>query len=400
MKNSYYIKEHFRSKLFLIVVLLWFPLLSQTQNKVALVIGNSNYAESPLRNPVNDATDIESTLTHLGFQVTLGTDLNQMEMENAIRTFGNLINTNDIALFYFSGHGTQVKGLNYLIPVGQNIYAANEIKYKCVEAGFVLDKMESGGSQVNIVILDACRDNPFKSFRSGSRGFAHMSAPTGTIISYSTAPGSVARDGTGRNSPYTKYLLETIILSNLQVEDVFKKVREKVILETNEAQTPWESSSLIGDFYFVQGSVNQESQNEISLISNEKAEIKYPTSGSTNNANTKVDRPSFYEITRRGNAVFVDCNEPKVEKFIHRYMQDWGYWNITLQQDNADFILKFVVKKIAFGSRKTHVQFIDSKSNTILKTTEDVSTSWSMTFKSNKKVIEKIFRKRIKPLYE
>lgn len=376
-----------------------FPLLSQPQNKVALVIGNCNYAESPLQNPVNDANDIASTLKQLGFQVTLGTDLNHMEMENAIRDFGKSIDANGMALFYFSGHGVQVNGLNYLIPVEQVIKAENEIKYKCVDAGLILDKMENGGSRINIVILDACRDNPFKGFRSISRGFAPMSAPRGTIISYSTDAGSVARDGTGRNSPYTKYLIETMVIPGLQVEDVFKKVREMVDYETDGDQMPWELSSLIGDFYFIQGPVNQVSQNEISLISNDKNEIEYPTAESANTANSKVDRSSFYEITKRGNKVYIDCDLSKSIPYVNNYIQDWGYWKITYNYKEADFILKFIIKRF-MGDKKAFVHFIDPKSNIVIRKTEAVNTAMSMSFNTKKAVIEKIFRKRIRPLFD
>lgn len=163
-----------KNQLLLLIFLFLGQYFAISQNKIALVIGNANYDGASLRNPVNDATDMASTLRGLGFNVSLKTNLNRQQLEDAIRGFGTQINSGDIALFYFSGHGVQVDGLNYLIPIGAGIQAENEVRYGCTEAGFVLDKMESAGSGMNIIILDACRDNPFKGVRSGTKGFAHM----------------------------------------------------------------------------------------------------------------------------------------------------------------------------------------------------------------------------------
>lgn len=225
-------------------------------NKYALIIGNSDYAEAPLKNPVNDANDIAATLQELGFNVTKKINATQPEMEYAIRDFGQQVSPEDVALFYFSGHGVQNNGINYLLPVEAKIYAADEIKYKAVPAEMVLDKMEQAGSRVNIVILDACRNNPFRGFRSLSRGLASMTAPRGSYIAYSTAPGNVAFDGSeaDRNSPYTKHLIRNIREPNMKIEDVFKKARIGVMSETGSKQIPWESSSLTGDFFFLEES--------------------------------------------------------------------------------------------------------------------------------------------------
>jgi len=220
------------------------------QNKVALVIGNSDYAEMPLQNPRNDAVDLAVLLRTFGFYVVEKTDLDRRGMEDAIREFKGVISPGDVALFYFSGHGTQVGGLNFLIPVGESVDDELDVKYNCVEAGFVLDHMEDARSGINIIILDACRNNPFKGNRSSNRGFAFMSAPTGSIIAYSTSPGNVAQDGDGRNSPFTKNLLEKMQIKDLKIEEVFKEVRKEVASETGRQQIPWESSSLMGDFYF------------------------------------------------------------------------------------------------------------------------------------------------------
>jgi hypothetical protein len=236
--------------LVIIFLLLQAEAFSSPQ-KIALVIGNSNYKDAPLHNPVNDADEMASALQKLGFSVIKITNATQQEMEDGIRHFGKRLTTGDIALFFYSGHGVQVNGLNYLIPIDARIYSEDEIKYQAVEAGMVLDKAENAGSGVNIIILDACRSNPFKGFRSASDGLAPMLAPKGSYIAYATAPGTIAYDGTETNSPYTKYLLRNINIPGLKLEEVFKNVRSEVVAETMNKQVPWDSSSLIGDFYFV-----------------------------------------------------------------------------------------------------------------------------------------------------
>ena len=237
-------------KLIILFVVLLLGEFAFPQNKIALVIGNSDYNQMSLKNPKNDAFDLSYTLMSLGFDVILKTNLNHREMEESIREFKGKIMPGDIALFYYSGHGIQVDGLNYLIPVNESIDNEIDVKYNCLETGYVLDVMEQARSAVNIVILDACRNNPYQGYRSASRGFAFMSAPTGSIIVYSTAPGSVAQDGSGRNSPFTKSLIEKMKLPGLKIEDVIKEVRKEVAQETGGNQIPWESSSLMGDFYF------------------------------------------------------------------------------------------------------------------------------------------------------
>ncbi|MCY2993136.1 MAG: caspase family protein [Planctomycetota bacterium] len=221
--------------------------------KQALVIGNSGYPDAPLRCPGNDAADVGTALQGLGFKVTQKTNLKHAELEAAIRTFGSQVRKGDVAVFYFSGHGTQVQGVNYLIPIQMDAQSEDEIKYKAVPADMVLDKLERAGSSVNIVILDACRNNPFKRYRSLMQGLATMSAPQGTLLAYATAPGSVALDGDGdaRNSPYTKHLVQSLKEPGLDVERVFKRVRVNVLDETKNRQVPWESSSLVGEFFFV-----------------------------------------------------------------------------------------------------------------------------------------------------
>jgi hypothetical protein len=224
----------------------------------ALVIGNAAYKESPLSNPVNDAKDISQLLSELGFEVIYKQNASRAEMKSAIREFGNNIVKGDVALFYFAGHGAQVNGENYLIPVDAVITKEEEVEYESVNAGLVLAQMASAANKLNIVILDACRNNPFaRSFRSQARGLAQISASAGTIIAYATEPGSVAADGKGKNGLYTEELLKAIRIPGLKIEDVFKQVRIAVRNRSQGKQTPWESSSLEGDFYFTQPGDNK-----------------------------------------------------------------------------------------------------------------------------------------------
>ncbi|MBK7473641.1 MAG: caspase family protein [Betaproteobacteria bacterium] len=170
---------------------------STLEPRAALVIGNSAYAASPLKNPTNDATDVANALREFGFRVVLMTDADQHAMRQALREFGRELKRGGIGLFYFAGHGVQSKGRNFLVPVGVNIESEAELEDQAVDANLVLGYMEDAANRVNIVILDACRNNPFaRSFRSASRGLAQMDAARGSFLAFATAPGSVASDGT------------------------------------------------------------------------------------------------------------------------------------------------------------------------------------------------------------
>ena len=222
--------------------------------KQALVVGNSAYTHtSPLKNPVNDAKAIGSTLQQLGFEVTTLLDVNQRQMEQALRRFGSrLRDQNGVGLFYYAGHGMQVAGENYLLPVDINPSTETDVRYDAIPVGKLLGQMDAAGNGMNIVILDACRNNPFsRSFRSNSRGLAQVIAPTGSFISYATAPGNVAADGEGDNGLFTAKLLEHMKTPGLKLEEVFKRVRSDVQRESNDQQVPWDSSSVTGDFFFV-----------------------------------------------------------------------------------------------------------------------------------------------------
>ena len=223
-----------------------------SEARTALVIGNARYEASPLRNPANDARLMARTLSAMGFDVRSHTDLDQNGMKRAIRDFGRrLRDEGGVGLFYFAGHGMQVNGENYLIPVGASVESESDVDIEGIRIAEVLAKMDGARNRMNVVILDACRNNPFaRSFRSASRGLAFMNAPSGTLVAYATAPGSVAADGSGDNGVYTQHLVRAMQTEGEAIEDVFKQARAWVQQETSGRQVPWESSSLTGDFYF------------------------------------------------------------------------------------------------------------------------------------------------------
>ena len=222
--------------------------------RIALVIGNSAYPESPLVNPVNDARLIAATLRELDFLVMEHLDVDQKTMKRAIQDFGAKLDEagkEATGLFYYAGHGIQVNGENYLIPVNAAIQRERDVEIEAVNASAVLGVLDYARTQINFVIIDACRNNPFaRSFRSATRGLARMDAPQGTLVAYATAPGDVAHDGEGANSPYSAALAGAMRQPDVPVEQMFKLVRRQVMTETGNAQVPWESSSLTGNFYF------------------------------------------------------------------------------------------------------------------------------------------------------
>lgn len=230
---------------------------SAAAERFALVIGNGAYETASLANPPNDAALTTAALRDAGFAVTTVVDADQTKMKQQIRAFSQTVRNagpDAVAAFYYAGHGVQVDGKNYLIPVGATIAAKPDLEYETVEAQWVLDMIGASGAGLSIIILDACRDNPFRSFtRSNSRGLARMDAPRGALLSYSTAPGDVAADGAGRNSPFTEALARAIRTPGLKIEETFKQVRREVLDATGDRQLPWESTSLTGDFYFTPG---------------------------------------------------------------------------------------------------------------------------------------------------
>jgi hypothetical protein len=228
-------------------------LLAQKERRTALVIGNGNYgAGGNLNNPPNDAADIGQALKELGFEVTLLQNANKRQMAEAINQFNRELHQGGVGLFYYAGHGVQVQGENYLVPVEAKIDRESDVAYEGLPLGKVLGAMEDAGNPVNIVLIDACRNNPYsRGWRDSTRGLASLSVSArGMFISFSTSPGKVAADGFGRNSPYTASLLQYIQTPGLDLSSLFQRVRQSVDEKTQGQQLPWDSSSLIGDFAF------------------------------------------------------------------------------------------------------------------------------------------------------
>ncbi len=223
--------------------------------KIALVLGNANYPSSPLRNPVNDAETMSNELENIGFSVKKYTDCDYKTMKKAITEFSETLgqDKNSVGLFYYAGHGIQIKGENYLVPIDAQIQKEADISIYAVDINGLLKNLEVASNSMNIIILDACRNNPFVTNFRGSvgNGLASMNAPLGTIVAFATSPGSVAVDGSGQNGLFTQELVKAMKVKGLRIEDVFKKVTTQVAKLSNKQQIPWQNSSLgEGDFYF------------------------------------------------------------------------------------------------------------------------------------------------------
>lgn len=239
-----------------IAVFTWLLTTASTSHaadstRVALVIGNGAYEDAPLRNAVNDARSMSARLSGLGFDVITAENADHDAMQKSILEFSSRLKGETTGLFYYAGHGIQSRGRNYLLPVDATVASERTLRFEAVDVQVVLEEMAFSGNRINLVILDACRNNPFeRRFRGGSRGLAAIDAARGTLIAYATAPGSVAADGDGDNGIYTSELLNALAVPNLKAEEVFKKVRVAVTNRTGGAQVPWESSSLTGEFVF------------------------------------------------------------------------------------------------------------------------------------------------------
>jgi len=289
-------------------------------SRTALVIGNGSYTTAPLKNPVNDARDIAAVLKNQGFTVIHKENADRSKMRSAIRDFEELLAKNGgTGLFYFAGHGVQLHGQNYLVPIGADIQREYEVPDETILADLVLKAMAYANNELNIVILDACRNNPFpRSFRSASRGLARMKTMgSGMLIAYATSPGSVASDGDGKNGIYTKYLLKAMETPGLSIEQVFKSVRQNVMQETNQNQTPWEESSLTGDFYFIATdnagiTVNQPSHG-IHLSAGKKDENELMLWQGISNSRNIGDYEEYLHLYPDG--VFAELARDRIESF-------------------------------------------------------------------------------------
>ncbi|MBI5264649.1 MAG: caspase family protein [Bradyrhizobium sp.] len=228
--------------------------LQGPEQRLALVIGNANYQNAPqLPNPDDDAQSMAQLLNSAGFEVIAATDLTQNDMIKVVQDFSAKVATrgpNTVAMVYYAGHGVQLAGENYLLPVDAKISTPTDLVSNSLRLVDLMATLEAIPSRMRIVILDACRNNPFPTINDAGRGLAIVDAPNGSIVGYSTAPGSEALDGSGGHSPYTQAFLQVAREPNLPIEQLFKRVRLEVNRTTDGQQTPWESSSLTSDFYF------------------------------------------------------------------------------------------------------------------------------------------------------
>lgn len=238
-----------------IALLVAFANAQATERRIALVVGNSAYADKPLRNAVNDAELMQRTLKDLGFEVTLLRNADRRAMLGGLRDFEAKARNADVALFFYAGHGTQVGGSNYLIPLQAQIRAESDVPDEAVDAASVLRRIEDAKARVGLVILDACRDNPYAgASRSSSRGLGRMSVPTGSIVAYAAAPGETADDGKGANGLYTEQLVHNLNQSGLDLREVFDRTATEVERITNGKQRPREDVGLRGRFVLKTGS--------------------------------------------------------------------------------------------------------------------------------------------------
>lgn len=292
------------------------------QKRLALVIGNSDYQNGgSLPNPVNDANAIAASLQSVGFEVMKYQNVTQKEMKMAINAFGKKLNGYEVGVFYYAGHGIQNKGLNYMIPIEADLQTEEQIEFDCVAADRVLAYMDAAQVNVNVIIMDACRNNPFE--RSWHRsangnGLAMMDAPTGSLIAYATAPGRVASDGAGSNGLYTSALLKYMGDPKLSIEQVFKKVRTEVTEKSAGAQVPWETTSLTGDdFYFATANISKGAiiKNEV-LASN--TETKNPNVKRSITDVTEESRKKASALLSEGHTAY---NEENYIKALELYTQ-------------------------------------------------------------------------------
>jgi hypothetical protein len=230
---------------------------AHAEKRVALVIGNSAYVSVPrLDNPRNDARLMADTLRDLGFSIVGGDaqfDLTEQAFRQIVQDFGKQLQGSDVGLFYYAGHGVQVRGSNYLVPVDANPTREADVDFQMLDANLVLLQMEGAGTKLNLVIFDACRNNPLagRGLRSVTSGLATMQSPEGTLVSFATQPGSVALDGNDGHSPYTEALAKTMHRPGLDIFRTFNEVGLAVDAATGGAQKPWVSASPIrGEFYF------------------------------------------------------------------------------------------------------------------------------------------------------
>jgi len=317
--------------IFFLILAFNLPAIAK-QNRIALVIGNSAYKDAPLKNPINDARDMATLLTKQGFEVTPLINAKKRDMKEAISAFGKrLYEKNTVGLFFFAGHGIQVSNSNYLIPIGAQIKSEADVEYEAIDAGRVLSQMSQADNGLNMMILDACRNNPFaRSFRSSTRGLAKMQAPSGSVILYATSPGDVAADGDGKNGLFTERLMMNINKPGYTVEKVFKQTAIEVSNASGKAQIPYFEGVILGDFYF-----NGE-------VINKQPKVHVASATTTLN---KVEN-EFWDIAKADNTVKM------YQTYLNQYPN--GLYSvlakIKINQLKPDTLSKLEAKKLLVGN--------------------------------------------------
>jgi len=265
-------------KIVLLLIVLLSSHLWAANERVALVIGNAAYKSAPLRNPVNDAQDMTTKLRKLGFDVVLRTNLTTKQIGPTLREFRSKLSPGAVAVVFYAGHGVQIKGENYFPMVDAEITGEEDVPNQSLAVRQIMDILEESKVRLNLVFLDACRNNPYaRSFRSNSIGLARLNAPSGTMISYATRPGSVAADGDGRNGLYTQYLLKAMDLSE-PIELALKTVVTGVKMASRGSQEPWMEGSIEGNFSFNDTKIvqaNNLNQTSVQLPTDSQLEEKF-----------------------------------------------------------------------------------------------------------------------------
>lgn len=300
--------------------------LQGPEQRVALVIGNANYKNAPqLANPDDDAQSMAQFLNSAGFEVVSATDLTQNDMLRVVQDFSAKVASrgpNTVAMVYYAGHGVQLAGENYLVPVDAKVSSPTELVNNSVRLVDVMSTLETIPSRMRIVILDACRNNPFPEVNDAGRGLAIVDAPNGSIVGYSTAPGAEALDGTGGHSPYTQAFLNVAREPNVPIEQLFKRVRLQVNQTTSGAQIPWESSSLTSDFTFF---------GDTAIAAN-RAPVNTPVVQMASNLPSRSTRQAYDYVVSEGRPEYY-------QEFIRMYPHDplcdhirWLLNNLLLTQ--------------------------------------------------------------------
>lgn len=306
---------------FIILLLALAGFAQSNEKRIALVIGNSAYLKASLNNPVNDANLMAATLQDLGFTVIKRVNANRSQMAQAIAEFWSQLGSYNVALFFYAGHGVQVNGVNYLIPVDATLNTQDMVSFEAISVNDVVAKFEEYPDNTNIVILDACRNNPFRSWaRGGNRGFKAMNPGSGTLIAFATSEGSTASDGEGTNGLFTEKLVKQI-KKPVQIETVFKNTRVEVQKASGGNQSPQEWTKLTGDFYFIKLSGN--------LNNNENESIK--DSKTQNMYGQLLDKrdQKYYKTIKIGNQVWMAEN-------LDYNLLSTGFWAYDNDQRYAE----------------------------------------------------------------